>query len=188
VKLNFDSVKRSLEKNKLLAIKLDSQIAPFLTLAKRHYPKLASDAALQKLSNDITIIYKSTSLSQRVSNSPNSIIQQNNQGDNIINQELGEPKFQLEEGESVYANNLYKRKFKLIIDFKVALNNLYLEAQCKSIVDFQAIPQRTGISFNGHSGKRDGLIFKNLQSATGTYELIITSTANDPIKIIYDYQ
>jgi hypothetical protein len=124
-----------------------------------------------------------------VNNSPNAVVQINNSGNNIINQNLPEPKFTLEQKEiNNFSNGIYITKALLTIDSKVALKNLYLEAHSKSIIDFDVSPQRSGVFMTGHSGKRDGFIFTNLPGAYGTYELIIKSTQNEIPNIIYNYE
>src|SRR5260370_24324770 len=53
IKHNFDSIKVDLEKNTWFISKLDSQISPFILLAKKRYPNLNSDEALSKLRGDV---------------------------------------------------------------------------------------------------------------------------------------
>lgn len=52
---NFDSVKNELERNTMTVIKLDSQITPFILMAKKQYPNLNPEAALSKLRHDYIV-------------------------------------------------------------------------------------------------------------------------------------
>lgn len=125
----------------------------------------------------------------KVDNSPNAVIQINNNGDNIVNQNIPEPKFIFEsKGINILSNGIYITEGILTIDCKVALKNLYLESHNKSIISFEVIPQRGGLYMTGHSGKREGFIFKNLPGASGTYLLITKSTQVDNTEVTYDYE
>jgi len=65
----------------------------------------------------------------KVENSPNTIVQVNKNGNNIVNQELIEPKFSINVTENnILTKGVYITKAFLKIEHKVALKNLYIEA------------------------------------------------------------
>jgi hypothetical protein len=153
-----------------------------------------ADLIIHKIENSQNIIKKMSDKEKtkpdiKVENSPNTIIQVNKNGDNVVNQKLSEPKFSLDlTANNILTDGVYITKAYFKIDHQVALKNLYLEAHNKSIISFEVVPQKSGGFMTGHSGKREGYFFSNIPGAYGTYQLIIRSTHDDTSEILYDYE
>lgn len=96
-----------------------------------------------------------------IEDSPNAIIQINEEGDNVINQNILEPKINIEliESKRFNGDSAYITMAMLVIETKVNIDNLYLEARSNSITELEINAQRTGIVTVGHSGKRNGFAF-----------------------------
>ncbi len=107
-------------------------------------------------------------------------------GDLNINN-IPEPKFALQpvrENESF--GDQYKTIFRLIIDSKVPVPNLILEAECPSIVDINVASLSGGIGFLGRSAKRDGYAYTTLPHAYGgTYLISVVTKERDKCKVSY---
>ena len=57
--------------------------------------------------------------------------------------------------------------------------NLYLEARSEGIEEFDVSPMRGGMFSFGHTGKREGFCFTNVQQAYGEYSLTIRSKSKN---------
>lgn len=93
--------------------------------------------------------------------------------------------------ENSFVNRSHNGKYISNIFFSLnspyAIGNLYLEVRAKTIESMECSPRKGGAWIEGMSGKRDGLIFTNLQNAFGEYViLIVTSEADEEIEIIYN--
>ena len=124
---------------------------------------------------------------------PNSVISIDQKGGitaHTVNiNKFPEPKFDMKLiSANVPQNDLFETKALLTIESKTALKNLYLEAKAPSITNLEVIPQRTGMSMSGHSGKRNGFAFTNILDAWGQYMLIILSQKPEKYEIIYNYE
>jgi hypothetical protein len=56
--------------------------------------------------------------------------------------------------------------------------NLYLEAHSEGIDQFDVATQRSGAFTFGHTGKRVGMCFTNVQQAYGHYKITVRSRSN----------
>jgi hypothetical protein len=65
--------------------------------------------------------------------------------------------------------------------------NLYLAAHASSIQNLDARPQRSGMHMSGHSGKREGFHFTNLQNFAGQYLVVVRTAKPEHITVEYDY-
>jgi hypothetical protein len=151
-------------------------------LSKQRNQLYHIDSMLKIHRKDSIIIAKCNT----INNSPNAVIQLNKNGNNIVNQNLPEPKIILIlQDSNVFANNVYTSHALIKIESKVAISNLYLEAHGKFIKYFTVDPQRSGGFEKGHTGKREGFVFTNLPSAYGTYRITLVSEKKDKYEIIY---
>lgn len=126
-----------------------------------------------------------------INNSPGSIATKNQKGDNyIINRDIPDPKFYYKYISKNIANgNFFETKILFTIDSKIMLKNVYLEARSPSIIKFKVTPQRSGMSFFGHSGTREGLAFTNVTNAWGEYILtLVSKSPEDNPEIICEYE
>ena len=64
--------------------------------------------------------------------------------------------------------------------------NLYLAAYAKTIVEFNVIPQRSGLFMEGHSGRRDEFWFTNVPNFGGKYMMEIKTRKAEKIEIVYE--
>jgi hypothetical protein len=94
----------------------------------------------------------------------------------------------------VYMNkqhgDLYHSQLQLDLVYDIPPANVYLAVHAKLVESVELASMRTGISMSGHSGKRDGYAFTNLQTPYPRLQLNIVSkqkigTQTSPIGIEY---
>jgi hypothetical protein len=64
--------------------------------------------------------------------------------------------------------------------------NLYLEARSPTLIAFNVAPQRGGVHQSGHTGKREGFAFTNIQHPSGRY-LVTVKAASRDVKLKYKF-
>jgi len=110
----------------------------------------------------------------------------NNSGTINNTLELPAPKFNLKTiSSNIPQDNLYKTEFLLTIESKVSVNLLYLEPVAPTVASFDVgYYQKTGMIMRD-SGKRNGVPYKKIQNAYGSYLLtIMTNKPEQKIDII----
>lgn len=102
-------------------------------------------------------------------------------GDKIVNIGPPDPKITITPIQTnIERDGKFFSSFMLDIESVAAIPNLYLQANAQTIESFDPSPQRIGVTMIGHSGKRDGFAFTNLQQAHGKYLLsIVTRKAGE---------
>lgn len=92
---------------------------------------------------------------------------------------------------SAVEKNTADGKWEVVLVFAVEspypVGNLFLGVYCTGIIDMECIPQRTGVSMEGHSGRREGYCFTNLHQAFGTYRLVVRAESRQPVRIEYEF-
>lgn len=58
------------------------------------------------------------------------------------------------------------------------VGQLYLEVHSDGIMSLDVVPQRTGMSMSGHTGKREGWCFTTLMQAFGRYSVTVRTREN----------
>jgi hypothetical protein len=66
--------------------------------------------------------------------------------------------------------------------------SLSIKAIGPDILDLNVIPQRTGPSTSGHSGKREGYAFTTLMNPFGQYMIVVRTSKPEAISIEYEFQ
>ena len=106
-----------------------------------------------------------------------------------INPGIPEPKFAFRElSRNQPVADGFKTEFLMEIDTQAAIPNLYLRVNAATITRMEAGPQRTGGHITGHSGVSDGFAFTNLQSAYGTYRVVVFTKRPETFDVEYDPQ
>lgn len=86
--------------------------------------------------------------------------------------------------ESELVNDKYVSEILLEVIAPYPIKNLYLEAHADTILDLDTIPQRSGIDFTGHRGKRDGYAFTNIPNAHGSYKVVVVTQTKESVKLL----
>ena len=120
------------------------------------------------------------------------VVSYNQQGgitaDTVNINETTEPKLHARElFINRHEGQFYNSKFELVVDSPYPPANLYLAVRAPSIVGMALIPQRSGMTTFGHSGKREGMAFTNLAQPYGTLHLNVRTTTADELKMEYDF-
>ena len=101
-------------------------------------------------------------------------------GDNIVNKlDLPEPKINFKKISTGYSNKgLFESIYILVVETKIPLIDLYIEAHADGIQNMDIQPSRTGAVPFGHTGKRPekGFVFTTLQDVYGQYKIVVATT------------
>jgi hypothetical protein len=109
-------------------------------------------------------------------------------GQNVINQA---PKPDLKTLNNDIRQNPDGSQTVLILTEVVAPyppGSLLIKAAAPHILDLDVIPQRTGMSINGQSGKRDGYAFTTLMSPFGKYMINVRTSKPEAVSVEYEFQ
>lgn len=108
-------------------------------------------------------------------------------GDNVsVTTGIPEPQIEFRNRvENVANGELYKTEIMMAITTEVPIPSLYLQASAPTITEMEVIPQRSGLSISGHSGRREGLVFENLQGVYGSYLIRVFTKNQETLKIEY---
>jgi len=90
----------------------------------------------------------------------------------------------------VYANKPSGGKFltqiHLSLNTPFPVGNLYVGVRAKTVEEIELAPMRVGGAIYGHTGRRDGYAFTNLQNAYGDLQLDIISREPEQFHIEYE--
>ena len=109
-------------------------------------------------------------------------------GQNVINQT---PKPDLQKLNNSIRNNPDGSQTISILVEVIApypAGSLFIKAVAPDILKLEAVPQRTGMSMSGHSGKREGYAFTTLMSPFGRYMINVYTSKPEPVSIEYEFQ
>jgi hypothetical protein len=81
---------------------------------------------------------------------------------------------------------IFKSQILFTIDSKYPLKKLHLEAHEPSIISFNARQRNGFMSFT--KGGVDGVIFIDIQNASGTYQLYVSTKQNETVNILHSYE
>lgn len=65
---------------------------------------------------------------------------------------------------------------------------LYLAAHATDILEFNVVPQRSGIHMTGHSGKREAFSFTTIMNPFGQYLMTVKTQGRSNIQVEYNFQ
>ncbi|MBI5742727.1 MAG: hypothetical protein HZA25_02735 [Candidatus Niyogibacteria bacterium] len=82
----------------------------------------------------------------------------------------------------------YQSEFMIIVDTKIPVKNLYVQANGRNIIKMDIIPQRNGGALLGPSGIRGSYAFQNIQTAYGQYKVRMLTGVQQEIKFEFSYK